>query len=277
MPSFTQKPLFPAAAGLLFLTACTTIPTGRAGIEWAPTQGTMRRPLNEGIHWISPFASVTRVDLREQEREEPLDVLALNGLDIKLTSSVLYQPLPKEVFELVTETGPTYYETLVAPYLRSSARKVVGRYTPEEIYSTKREQIEHEIREEILQKLNGKHVRVNAVLIREVHLPREVQNAIQGKLKEEQRALEMKYVLDRTRQEADRQRIEAAGIADFQAIVSKGLTDQLLEWKGIEATEKLANSPNAKVVIVGSGKNGLPLILNTGETHDAPAPQNGRH
>ena len=139
----------------------------------------------------------------------------------------------------------------------------MGRYTPEEIYSTKREQIEREILEEVSQKLAGKHIRVNAILIREVHLPPVVEGAIQAKLQEEQKALEMQYVLERTRQEAENKRIEAKGIADFQDIISKGLNDKVLEWKGIEATEKLAESPNAKVVVVGSGKNGLPIILNT--------------
>jgi SPFH domain / Band 7 family len=146
----------------------------------------------------------------------------------------------------------------------SSARKVVGRYSPEEIYSSKREQIEREIREEGSHKLEGKHVQVNAVLIREVHLPAAVQAAIQTKLEEEQKALQMQFVLERTRQEAVRKHIEALGIADYQAIISKGLNDQVIEWKGIEATEKLAESPNSKVIIVGSGKNGLPVILNTG-------------
>lgn len=260
--------LFSSAA----LTACSTIPTGRTGIEWTPFEGTVNQPLDEGFHVVSPFARVYKVDLREQEREEPLDVLADNGLDIRMTSSILYQPIPEEAYQLVTQIGQDYYTTLVAPYVRSSARKVVGRYAPEEIYSTKREQIEREIRQEVVSKLEGKHVRINAILIREVHLPAAVQSAIQTKLEEEQKALEMQYILERTRQEAERKRIEAAGIADYQAIISKGLNDRIIEWKGIEATEQLAASPNAKVVIVGSGKNGLPVILNTSgadATHSA--------
>jgi len=152
---------------------------------------------------------------------------------------------------------------------------VVGRYTPEEIYSTKREQVELEIRQEVVQKMEGKHVNVNGILIREVHLPRVVQAAIQAKLQEEQKALEMKYALDRTRQEAERARIEAAGIADFQAIVSKGLDERFREWKGIDATEKLANSPNTKVIIVGSGKNGLPVILDSGSSGSGTAARGG--
>ncbi|MBS0393163.1 MAG: prohibitin family protein [Proteobacteria bacterium] len=244
------------------LSGCTSIPTGREGVEWTPTRGTLQGTLGEGIHFVSPVSRIYKVDLREQEHEEVLDVLASNGLDIKMTSSILFQPIDGEVQKLVSETGSDYYATLVAPYVRSSARRVVGRYSPEEIYSTKREQIEREIREEVAAKMGGHHIRVNAILIREVHLPPVVQAAIQTKLQEEQKALEMRYVLDRTRQEADRKRIEAAGIADFQATISKGLSDRIIEWKGIEATEKLAESPNAKVVIIGSGKEGLPVILN---------------
>jgi regulator of protease activity HflC (stomatin/prohibitin superfamily) len=246
------------------LHGCATVPTGRVGVEWSPLKGTSQRTLTEGIHVVSPFSRVYQVDLREQEREDSLDVLANNGLDIKLTSSILYQPVPSDVYQLITETGAEYYSTLVSPYVRSSARKVVGRYSPEEIYSSKREQIEREIREEVSHKLEGKHVQVDAVLIREVHLPSAVQAAIQTKLEEEQKALQMEFVLERTRQEAVRKHIEALGIADYQAIISKGLNNQVIEWKGIEATEKLAESPNSKVIIVGSGKNGLPVILNTG-------------
>ncbi len=259
-PSFSLPTLLAVAA----VTGCASVPTGRVGVEWTPTKGTVERPLTEGLHVLSPFARVYQVDLREQQSEAALDVLANNGLDIQLRSSILYQPVMGEEYQLVTQTGADYYSTLVAPYVTSSARKVVGRYSPEEIYSTKREEIEHEIREEVTQKLAGKHVQVNAVLIREVHLPAAVQSAIQTKLEEEQKALEMQFVLERTKQEAVRKHIEALGIADYQAIISKGLSDQVIEWKGIEATEKLAESPNSKVIIVGSGKDGLPVILNTG-------------
>lgn len=257
------------------LAGCASVPTGRVGVKWTPLKGTSEKTLTEGIHAVSPFAHVYQVDLREQEREDSLDVLANNGLEIKLTSSILYQPVHADVYQLITQTGADYYSTLVSPYVRSSARKVVGRYSPEEIYSTKREQIEREIREEVSHKMEGKHVQVNAVLIREVHLPTAVQAAIQTKLEEEQKALEMQFILDRTRQEAVRKHIEALGVADYQEIISKGLNTQVIEWKGIEATEKLAASANAKVIIIGSGKNGLPVILNT-TSSEPPAPVAGR-
>jgi regulator of protease activity HflC (stomatin/prohibitin superfamily) len=258
------KRLYPASVAALAvsLAACATVPSGRAGVEWSPMNGTMDRTLNEGFHLVSPFARVYQVDLREQQRDVDLDVLADNGLEIKLTTSILYQPLAGQAAKLIKETGPQYYGTLIGPNVRSSARRVVGRYSPEEIYSTKREQIEREIREDVTRKLDGSHLRVNAILIREVHLPPVVQEAIQAKLREEQRALEMRFVLDRSRQEAERKRIEAKGTADYDAMISQGLSDKILAWQGIEATEKLAESPNAKVVVIGSGKEGLPLILN---------------
>ncbi|HXZ60707.1 MAG TPA: prohibitin family protein [Steroidobacteraceae bacterium] len=244
------------------LAACTTIPSGRTGVEWTPMKGTIDHSLNEGLHVVSPFSRIYLVDLREQQQDIDLDVLADNGLEIKLRTSILYQPVATEAAQLIRETGPDYYATLIGPNVRSSARRVVGRYSPEEIYSSKREQIEREIRENVAGKLAGAHLRVNAILIREVHLPEVVQSAIQAKLEEEQKALEMRFVLDRTRQEAERKRIEAAGIADYQSTISRGLSDRILAWQGIEATEKLAESPNAKVVVIGSGKDGLPLILN---------------
>jgi regulator of protease activity HflC (stomatin/prohibitin superfamily) len=194
---------------------CAVIPSGRTGVEWTPTRGTTDRTLGEGFHLVSPFSRVYTVDLREQEKEVDLNVLANNGLDIQITSSVLFQPIPGQAYQLIQQVGPDYYSTVIGPYVRSGARRVVGRYSPEEIYSTKREQIESEIREQVAQKLNGMHVRVEAVLIREVHLPPQVEQAIQTKLREEQRALEMRFVLERSRQEAERKRIEAQGIADY--------------------------------------------------------------
>lgn len=253
-----------AAAVTAATAACTTIPSGRTGVEWTYARGTIDRPLTEGFHFVSPLSKVYLVDMREQQHEENLSILAANGLDITIAASVLYQPQPGQAYELIRQIGPDYYDAVVGPYVRSSARRVVGRYGPEEIYSTKREEIERAIRNEVVEKLQGMHVRVDAILIREVRLPREVQMAIQTKLREEQRALEMRFVLDRARQEAERRRIDAKGIADYQATISSGLNPQILKWQGIEATQKLAESPNAKVIVIGSGRDGLPIILNTG-------------
>jgi prohibitin 1 len=270
--------LIRAAVAMVFVVTesnCTSVLPGRTGVEWTPSKGTLNRTLGEGFHVVSPFSHVYDIDLRDQERSMNINVLASNGLDIQITSSILFQPVSSEAADLIREIGPDYYTTLIGPYVSSSTRRVVGRYSPEEIYSTKREQIESEIRDQVERKLEGKHVRVDSILIREVHLPHEVEQAIQTKLREEQRALEMEFVLQRARQEAERKRIEAKGIADYQATISKQLTPEVIEWNGIEATEKLAESPNAKIVVIGSGKQGLPVILNSSEL-TAAAPVNGR-
>lgn len=242
----------------------TTIPTGMGGVEWTPSQGTLKEPLKDGMHIVSPFSEVYMIDLREQQRLEELEVLANNGLTVTLSTSVLFQPIASEIYLLKTQVATDYYSVLIAPALRSSARKVVGRYSPEEVYSTKREEVEREIFADVTKKNEGKPVTVNSILVRQVRLPAIVQTAIERKLEQEQRALEMNFVLERESKEAQRKKIEATGIADYQQIISGGLTDKLLEWKGIEATEKLATSPNSKIIVVGSGKGGLPVILNPG-------------
>lgn len=204
-------------------------------------------------------------DLRAQEMKDQLAVLSNNGLTLKVDTSTRYRVIKDEIFHLQTETGPNYANILIAPVVRSEARKVFGRYSPEEIYSTKREQIEREIFEEVTKALEGKHLLIEAVLIRDVDLPPAIQNAIADKLAEEQRSQKMRFTLDKERQEADRKKIEAEGIREYQNIVRQGLTPEYLQFKGIEATENLAKSPNSKIVVVGGGKNGLPLILNEGK------------
>jgi len=214
----------------------------------------MKTTLGEGFHFVSPLSSIYMYDLREQQHPERVEVLAKNGLAISLDASVVYHPIATELYELHTEVGPNYYDVLIEPILRSRARRVVGRYTPEEIYSTKREEVEREIFQEVAKNVEGEHLQIDAILIRDVHLPKIVEDAINRKLQQEQRALEMSFVIERERQEAERKRVEAAGIADFQQIITKELTDKLLQWKGIEAKEKLSLSPNSKTIVIGSGR-----------------------
>ena len=242
--------------------ACTTIGSGMGAIEWTPTGGTLKEPLGEGYHLVSPFSEIYQYDLREQEHQESLDVLANNGLSIVLDTSILFKPVSSELYLLQTEIGPDFYRVLLGPLLRSGARKVVGRYSPEEIYSTKREEVEREIFTEVNRKLQSKHVQVDGILIRNVHLPKIVQEAIELKLQQEQRALAMQFVLDKERKESERKKIEAAGIADYQQLIGKGLTEMLLQWKQIEALEKLSQSPNSKTIILGGGKGNIPMILD---------------
>jgi regulator of protease activity HflC (stomatin/prohibitin superfamily) len=254
--------LFLAAAPFLPGCRCPTVDSGNRGIVFKPLAGgTSKELLGEGMHFIPLWNHVIQYDTRVHEMKEQLVVLSSNGLSIRVDASLRFRPKTEELYELQTQIGQNYAEKLVAPVVRSEARKVFGRYQPEEIYSTKREEIERQIYDEVLKALEGKHVIVEAILVRDVELPEAIKNAISDKLGEEQRAQKMRFTLDRERQEAQRKQIEAEGIAKYQSIVRQGLTPEYLQYKGIEATSHLAESSNAKVVIVGSGKSGLPIIL----------------
>ncbi len=241
---------------------CPTVPSGHRGIVFKTLGGgTSKQVLGEGMHFIPIWNHVIPYDARVHEMKEALVVLTSNGLTLRVDTSVRYRPKIDELYQLQTEIGPDYDQKVIGPVVRSEARKVFGRYQPEEIYSTKREEIERQIYEEVLRALEGKHVVVEVVLVRDVDLPEMIKTAIADKLAEEQRAQKMRFTLDRERQEAQRKLIEAEGISKYQTIVRQGLTQEYLQFKGIEATARLAESPNAKVVIVGGGKGGLPVIL----------------
>jgi regulator of protease activity HflC (stomatin/prohibitin superfamily) len=243
---------------------CPVVDSGHRGIVFKSLGGgTSKEVLGEGMHFIPLWNSVIAYDTRVHEMKEVLIVISSNGLTMQIDASVRYRPVPDELFELQTKIGPDYAQKVIGPVVRSEARKVFGRYQPEEIYSTKREQIEAQIYDEVLKALVGKHVVVEAILVRDVGLPETIKTAIADKLAEEQRSQKMKFTLDKERQEATRKKVEAEGIATYQSIVRQGLTSEYLQWKGIEATQALAASPNAKIVIVGSGKSGLPVILQT--------------
>jgi regulator of protease activity HflC (stomatin/prohibitin superfamily) len=241
---------------------CGTVPSGHGGIVFDSFgQGTQKDLYGEGLHMLRVGKELIVYDMRVQEMKEELNVLSNNGLDLRVDASVRYRVEAPKLFELHTQTGPKYADILIGPIVRSEARKVFGRYAPEEIYSTKRERIEKEIFDEVTKALQGKHVIVEAILVRDVGLPEAIRLAIGDKLAEEQRSQKMRFTLDKERQEAERKQIEAEGIAKYQSIVRQGLTEEYLRLKGIEITAKLAESPNAKIILVGSGSaGGLPLV-----------------
>ncbi|RMD72064.1 MAG: prohibitin family protein, partial [Bacteroidetes bacterium] len=175
--------------------------------------------------------------------------------------SYRYQPMPEKIGYLHDEIGPDYHRRIIIPEIRSATREVIGKYLPEELYSTKREAIQDEIFERTQKSVAEKYIILDAVLIREVTLPESLQKAIERKLSEEQAALEYEYRLERERKEAERRIIEAKAKAEANRILNASLSENILRDKGIEATLELANSPNAKIVVVG-GSDGLPLILN---------------
>jgi prohibitin 1 len=216
--------------------------------------------LGEGFHIIAPWNKVYVYNVKQQEVfESKMQVLSSNGLEISLDISVLYQPLIAELGLLHKTKGENYLN--IIPQIRAVARSVVGRYTPEQLYSTKRDAIQNEIFEETKKVVENQHVQLNAVLVRDVTLPIAIREAIERKLNQEQEALEYEFRIEKAKQEAERQRIDAEGKATANRILSASLTDKILQEKGIEATIKLSESNNSKVIVIGSGESGLPIIL----------------
>jgi len=218
-----------------------------------------------GFYVIAPWNQMYVYDVKEQKVDEPMDVLDKNGLSIHVDVSVRYYPVNEKIGELHEKFGEHYHQKLVIPEVRSAVRKVMGRYTAEEIYSTKRSEVEGSIikeTEDVLKKPEN-NIHMTALLVRSIVLPTQIKQAIENKLQQQQEALAYKYKLEKEASEAERKTIAAKGEAAANAIINNSLTPELLKMRGIEATLELSKSPNAKVVVVGSAKDGLPLILGS--------------
>ena len=214
-----------------------------------------------GFHVIAPWNDLHIYNVKEQKSEETMDVLDRSGLSVNIDISVRFNPIYEKIGFLHEVFGKNYINQLVIPEVRSSVRQVAGRYPAEEIYSTKRSLVEKAIIEETTIILEKNFIQMRAMLIRSIGLPNEIKNAIESKLKQEQEALAYKFRLDKEKSEAERKKIEAEGISNYNLIISQSLTTNILKQRGIEATIELAKSNNTKVVVVGAGKDGLPLIL----------------
>ena len=239
-----------------------TVEAGHAGVLFKTFSGGIdtTKTYSEGFHFMAPWNNMVIYETRQQEIAEDMNVLSSNGLEIKADVSAWYRPKYEKLGLLHGRIGKDYLRRVVIPALRASARSVIGRYTPEQIYSTKRDAIQDEIFEEAEQILDAKFVTLNQVLIRSIVLPPTIKTAIESKLKQEQESLEYKFKLEKAQKEAERQRIDASGKAKANEILNASLTDKILREKGISATLELAKSPNAKVVIIGNS-DGMPLIL----------------
>ena len=249
---------------LILAKSFVTIGSGEAGVLYKIFGGgvvTDEPPMSEGFHFVLPWNKVFIYEVRQQEVFEKMNVLSSNGLDIKLEASAWFQPKYEDLGKLHQEKSEAYKQRILLPAIRSAARSVVGRYTPEQLYSSKRDAIQVEIYEETKKIVSDQYIQLNEVLIRDVTLPPTIKEAIERKLKQEQESLEYEFRLVTADKEAQKQRIEAQGKADANKILSASLNDRILQDKGIEATMMLAESPNSKVIVIGSGKDGLPLIL----------------
>ncbi len=261
-PRFVRRVIIAIAVFLLIVVGgpIAVVPAGHVGVK--DFFGNVSPDaLPPGVHLILPFTRVHKMSIQTMELKETAEVPSKEGLMMDLEGSLLYRLDPAKAAEMYKTVGMSYAEVVVVPQVRSAIREITASYDAKALYSSEREQVAHETFELVKKMTSGRGVIIESVLLRKIGLPAIVANAIQEKLKREQESEQMKFVLAKEQQEAERKRIEAQGIADFQKIVAQGISSQLLEWKGIEATEKLAMSPNTKIVVVGNPKSGLPIIL----------------
>jgi prohibitin 1 len=245
---------------ILFFASVVSIPTGHVGVLTLFGRVT-GEALGEGIHVINPLKSVQKLSIQTQSVKETASVPSNEGLILALDTSLLFHLDRSSAADVYQKVGENYAEKIVEPTMRAAIRAATSAHSANALYTNARELVQKQIQEELTSQLGQRGVIVENVLLRDVQLPTLLKSSIEAKQQAEQDALRMSFILQKEKQEAERKRIEAQGIADFQKIVAQGISAQLLEWKGIEATEKLAVSPNSKVVVVGNPKNGLPLIL----------------
>jgi prohibitin 1 len=245
---------------ILVFSAVTRVGTGHVGVLTLFGKVT-GETLGEGIHLINPLKTNNEMSIQTQTIKESASVPSSEGLMMSLDTSLIYHLNPDRAAEVFQHIGADYENVVVEPTLRSAIREATASHTANALYTGEREMVAKQILEQITQELTKRGLTVESVLLRDIQLPTTLKAAIEAKQQAEQESLAMNFRLQKETQEAQRKRIEAAGVRDFQQIVAQGITPSLLEWKGIEATENLAKSPNSKVVVIGNNKNGLPLIL----------------
>jgi regulator of protease activity HflC (stomatin/prohibitin superfamily) len=273
-------------AVLMVLISCTVvIPAGHVGVQ--VLFGRVKPgALTEGIQIINPLVDVVEMSVRTEtytmsatasegqvRGDDAIQALSSDGLLMPLDITVAFRLVGSDAPRVYRDLGADYVDKIIRPASRTAVREAIAGFTAQEAYSTKREALPQKMHELLTERVRSLLEQredfkgatgfiVDQVMLRKIQLPDKVKNAIEAKLEAAQQAEQMQFVLDKERQEAERKRIEAKGVSDFQTIVSQSINTNLLQWKGIEATENLSKSQNAKVVIIGSGKNGLPVILN---------------
>ena len=245
---------------VLLFNSVTRVATGHVGVLTLFGKVT-GESLGEGIHLINPLKTNNEMSIQTQTIKESANVPSAEGLMMSLDTSLIYHLNPDRAAEVFQKIGADYENVVVESTLRSAIREATASHSANALYTGEREMVGKQIYDELTSQLNGRGLTVENVLLRDIQLPATLKAAIEAKQQAEQESLAMNFRLQKETQEAQRKRIEAAGVRDFQQIVAQGITPSLLEWKGIEATENLAKSPNSKVVVIGNNKNGLPLIL----------------
>lgn len=252
-----------------------TIPAGHQGVMFRRfSGGTVVEDIwGEGFHIIPPWDRMTVYETRVQEKRLTFPVLSEDGLEMDITVSVRFQPIIAQLGFLHQDVGPDYFDRLISPEIQAHLRRVIGDRSAFELYSTEGDILQEATRVDIEVQYSQKYVRLDELLIKKIRLPAFVRAAIEEKHRQQELLREYEYRLARAEKEAERKRIEAAGIRDYNAI-ARNISADLLRWRGIDATLELAKSQNSKLVIIGGGKDGLPIILDTStmEASGAPSP-----
>lgn len=219
--------------------------------------------LGEGLNIVAPWNKVITFQIEEQQIEEQMDVLSKDGLSITIDVSLRFRPNPNKIGYLYQQFKNDYIKSLIRPELRSAVREIIGQYSPEELYASKRQEIESKIEGKTAEILERNYIEQKALLFRSIILPLTIKNSIEAKLAADQEAQKYKYLIEKEKKEAERRRIDAEGKAEANRILSASITENILKEKGISATEELAKSPNSKIIVIGGGDDGLPIILNS--------------
>jgi len=245
---------------ILLFASIARVPAGHVGVLTLFGRVT-GETLPEGMHLVNPFKQNNILSIRTEQIKESASVPSAEGLVIALDTSLLFHLMPDRAAEVYQRIGPKYEATIVEPSLRAAIREVTASHSANALYTGEREKVSQEIHNQLSIELAKRGIAVEKVLLRDIQLPATLKASIETKQQAEQESLAMSFRLQKERQEAERKRIEAQGIRDFQKVVSEGINPLLLEWKGIEATEALARSENSKIVILGNPKTGLPVII----------------
>src|SRR5579863_1827446 len=245
---------------ILFFSAVTRVESGHVGVLTLFGRVT-GEVLPEGMHLINPFKTNNEMSIRTQEIKESASVPSSEGLVMNLDTSLIFHLDSTKAADVFQKIGPNYVDVLIEPNLRAAIRESTASHTANALYTGEREMVAKQIYDQLVSLLSQRGFIVESILLRDIQLPATLKSSIESKQQAEQEALAMSFRLQKETQEAQRKRIEAQGIRDFQQIVAQGISPQLLEWKGIEATESLSKSANTKIVVIGNNKNGLPLIL----------------
>lgn len=248
-----------------------TIRSGEAGVYFKRFGGgtVTDKVYGEGFHIVPPWNKMTVYNMRFQTSAHDMDVLTAKGMQVHVKLAIRFKPEYETLAVMHQRVGPDYFKTVIIPDVEATIRKLIGKYDAEELYVTSRDNLQ-KFTNEAFNSVNDKYLSLDSVLITGIEMPPKIKDAIEKKQEEQQLAEAYVYKIERENKEAQRKVIEAKGIHEANTIIAMSLSEQILRWKGIDASLEVAKSGNSKIVLFGSGKTGLPLLFDSGTGPSAP-------